>query len=386
MVLEDTVQRSGEKLLKRIRQQAEQEVRGFVSELLTAAARERAAAIEGNRRLAEEEREQAVRAEGARVRAEVEKTWAAKLKEASDSERERHGAALRAAGEETVRKLDDKVANVRAEGQRVLEAALEAARQEADRTLAVRVDQVRAEAERTIAAELAAVEAAALESLDAAEILNRVLAGVRRLDQASSLSDALDTLAELAGDEASRAGVLTVRGDRVRGWRFTGLGPAFVAARQIDLVFGQAGIVGHAAVAAEPCSVVAGPDGLPDTADQAFAKLPAGSHALAVPVMVGGEVTAIVYGDDAEHPPAPGWIEAIDILSRFAGHCLEALTAARAAQLALSAPGPVPSLVGGGTDSRDGADRPDAGSPADATNLGDDQVDDGNGRPVSGVW
>ncbi len=43
MALEDEVQRSAEQLLQRIRQQTEQEVRGFVSESLTAAAKERAA-------------------------------------------------------------------------------------------------------------------------------------------------------------------------------------------------------------------------------------------------------------------------------------------------------------------------------------------------------
>jgi hypothetical protein len=47
MALEDEVQRSVVKLLQWNRQHTEGEVRAFVSELLTAAARERAAALQG---------------------------------------------------------------------------------------------------------------------------------------------------------------------------------------------------------------------------------------------------------------------------------------------------------------------------------------------------
>ena len=88
---------------------------------------------------------------------------------------------------------------------------------------------------------------------------------MRRLDQATRLTDALDTL---AGNEAPRAAVFTV-------------------------------------------------------------------HALAVPVLVGGQVMAIVYGDDAERRPAAAWRESLEVLARHTGHCLEAVTVVRAAQLAL---------------------------------------------------
>ena len=228
---------------------------------------------------------------------------------------------------------------VRAEGQRVLDAALEAARQEADRTLAERLHQVRDEAERTIAAELAAApsppppEPIAERKTD--DVLGRVLDGVRRLDQMSRLTDVLDALAELAGNEAPRAAVLTVQGDRVRGWRFVGFGASLDGAQDIDLEFGEAGIVGRAAVSGESRSVVSGPNGVPDDAEPAFTTIPTGVHALAVPVLVGGQVTAVVYGDDADRRPAAAWRESLELLARHAGHCLEALTAARAAQLAL---------------------------------------------------
>ena len=235
MALEEKVQRSGEQLLERIREQIEQEVRGLISEMLTTAAKERA----------------------------------------------------------TVAEL-----------------------------AAVPV--------------LSALEPTPVES-HTDEVLGRLLDGVRRLDQASRLTDVLNTLAELAGNEAPRAAVLTVQADRVRGWRFVGFGPTLDEdeARQVDLAFGEAGIVGRAVVTGDACSVVSGPNGVPRDAEPAFTTLPLGVHALAVPVLVGGQVMVVVYGDDAERRPAAAWRESLEVLARHAGHCLEALTALRAAQLAL---------------------------------------------------
>ncbi len=285
MVLEDEVQQFCELLLERIRQQTEQEVRGFVSKLLTAAAKERATTLDNDRRVAESERQKALREEGARVRAEVEKTWAAKLREA-------------------------------------------------DCTLVQRVDEVRGEADLASAAAGSTLEPApAVPQTD--EILGRVLDGMRRLDQMTRLTDALDTLAELAGNEAPRAAVFTVQADRVRGWRFVGFGPTLDEARQVDLTCGEAGIVGRAVETGNACSTVSGSNGDPGDNEPAFTALPLGVHALAVPVLVGGQVMAIVYGDDAERRPAAAWRESLEVLARHTGHCLEGVTAVRAAQLAL---------------------------------------------------
>ena len=340
MALEDEVQRSSEQLLQRIRRQTEQEVHGFVSELLTAAAQDRETDFDDFRRAAESEGQKAMEEEAGRVLAEVEKTWAVKLKEANDTADLRYESSLREAREEADRQLAQTAASIRTEGQRALEAALAAARHEADRTLALRIDQVREEAEGTIAAELASAPVPrAPEPVPAEpksdEVLGRLLEGVRRLDQALRLTDALDTLAELAGNEAPRAAVLTVQNRRVRGWRFVGFGPTLDEARQIDLEFGEAGIVGRAVVTGDACSVESGPDGARWDAEPAFTTLPTGVHALAVPVLVGGRVMAVVYGDDAERHPAAAWRESLEVLARHAGHCLEALTAVRAAQLAL---------------------------------------------------
>ena len=318
MVLEDAVQRSGEKLLRRIREQSEPEIRGFVGELLTAAARERAAALDEARRHADADRERAVR---------------------------------------------DEVADARAEAKRAMDEALGAARAEADRVLAERVGEVRAEAEQTLGA-LAELEAALAAAPRPEDVLGRVVDGVRRLDRASSLTDVLNALAEVAGGEAQRAGVVIVEGERIRGWRFVGFEPALTSAEQVDLALVDAGIVGEAARSAASRSVEAGADAGAGGAVPAFMTLPSGANAVAVPVMVGGDVGAIVYGDDGGGEPAAGWRESIEILARHAGHCLEGLTAARLAQLARLVAGagaPRPALEGPAGDPGEAAPAPGDG-------------------------
>ena len=325
MILEDAVQRSGEKLLRRIREQSEPEVRGFIGELLTAAARERAAALDEARQHADADREKAVR---------------------------------------------DEVANVRAEARQTMETALAAARDEAERVLAQRVGEVQTETERTLAA-LAELEETLAAAPKPEAVLGRVVDGVRRLDRASSLTDVLIALAEVAGSEAPRAGGVSVEGERSRGWRCVGFEPALPPAGQVDLALGDAGIVGEAAQSAAPRSFVAGAEPGAGGAVPAFMTLPSGANAVAVPVMVGGDVSAIVYGDDGGGEPPAGWRESLEILARHAGHCLEGLTAARLAQLArLDAagglgPGAPPLALVNGDDAPDDAPGETAPTPGD---------------------
>ena len=331
MGLEDTVQQQGEQLLQRIRDLSEPEIRAFVSDMLTSAAKERASVLDETRRLAEDEQWRAVSDESARVRAEVEQAWAAKLREASAAAEERQAAELRDSQKLAHRQLSEKVTSVRAEGQRVLEAALEAA-----------------------AAEPAPEPLPPPPPID--DVVLRVRDGIRRLDRVSRLTDALDALGELAGREASRAAVLTVQNDRVRGWRFTAFEPALEPAHQVDLKIGEAGLVGHAIVTGATHSWVSDPDTASGDGAPAFTALPVGARALAVPVVVGGQVMAVLYGDDAAREPAAAWRASLEILASHAGHCMESLTAARAAQLvsqempAVIADDPGPTLPFGADD------------------------------------
>lgn len=291
------------------------------------------------------------------MRDEVEQAWTAKLRATTEAAAERQAAELREALTLADQQLSEKVTSVRAEGQRVLEAALEAARDEADRTLTARLDQqredaeraleaarheadrtltarldrLREDAERTLVEQLAAAAAAAPPPeppppppppID--DVVIRMRDGIRRLDRVSRLTEALDALGSLAAGEASRAAVLTVQDDRVRGWSFIGFEPAVDPAHQVDLTLDEAGLVGHAVVTGATQQQGRGP---------AFTALSSDGHAVAVPVLVGGEVMAVLYGDDGGNDPQAGWRQSLEILASHAGHCMEALTAARAAQL-----------------------------------------------------
>jgi hypothetical protein len=67
-----------------------------------------------------------------------------------------------------------------------------------------------------------------------------------------------------------------------------------------------------------------------------FEKIPSDRMGLAVPVVVGGRVVAVVYADavtlDGHERPVPSsWPELIEVLARHAGRCLEALTVQKTA-------------------------------------------------------
>ena len=236
--------------------------------------------------------------------------------------------------------VSDMLTSAATERASVLDETRRLAKDEQGRAVRDESARVRAEVEHAWAAKLreasAAVEAAP-EPLPPPppidDVVVRVRDGIRRLDRVSRLTDALDALGELAGREASRAAVLTVQDDRVRGWRFTAFEPALEPAHQVDLKIGEAGLVGHAVVTGATQSWVSGPDTTSGDGAPAFTVLPVGARALAVPVLVGGQVMAVLYGDDAAREPAAAWRASLEILASHAGHCLESLTAVRAAQL-----------------------------------------------------
>ena len=191
---------------------------------------------------------------------------------------------------------------------------------------------------------------------------------------ARSLSEVLDTLVSCAAQEAARAGVLLVRGDRFHGWRFLGFDPSVRSGEPLDIAREYAGVIEQAiqtgAVASEG----------PDDRDRApaFAQLPPGQGCVAVPIAVGGQVVAVLYAD-AGNPtsnlepgtvnpepgtrnPEPGTLnlepgtlnrEPLEILTRFASQRLEALTAIKAARSADGDPIRPASPASGGDDSAD---------------------------------
>jgi hypothetical protein len=201
------------------------------------------------------------------------------------------------------------------------------ARQEAEQQTRTAVDAAVAAVRVDRSADLAASE--------------RLLDAVRAIDRGRSLSEILDTLVSSAGREAARAGVFVARGNRLRGWRFVGF-PTLDADPAIDLSFADAGVIAEAVRTGDTASGETGAHAGPP----AFARLDAGRESLAIPIAMAERVVAVLYADQSNaatspisdrqspilSPDPPAWPERLEILTRHAARCLEALTAVKAAR------------------------------------------------------
>lgn len=162
----------------------------------------------------------------------------------------------------------------------------------------------------------------------------RLVDAIRAIDHARSLSEILDALASAAGREAARAGVLLVRGGRLRGWRFIGFGAPLDAAPDVEFPLDGSGVVAEAV----RTGVAASADGASTAGAPPFAKAPLGRDALALPVPMSGQIIAVLYADQSSDPPggagAPAaWRATLEIMARHAARCLEAITAFRTAKV-----------------------------------------------------
>ena len=232
---------------------------------------------------------------------------------------------------------------LQAEFERVRQT-LEAATHERDGALRARQDAV--EREQLLTSELilerqgreedvrrrderdaALAEARLAERQSQLAIVERVLNALRAMDASRSLSDVLTSLTSSAAAEAPRVALFVLNGTDLRGWKSAGFSvePASLRAGAAD-----PGVLGEAIRRREPV-VTSEVEGV---SAPAFAELPAGRAAMAVPLLVGNQPVAVLYADDAAAgtPAAPAsWPEAIQILGRHASVTLAHLTAARAA-------------------------------------------------------
>jgi hypothetical protein len=139
----------------------------------------------------------------------------------------------------------------------------------------------------------------------------RLADGVRAIGRGRSLTEVLDTLVHCAGQEAARAGVWLVRGATLRHWRSTGF-----EAPHADVPLKASTAL---AEAARSNAAVSDDDGF------------------AVPITMNGDVVAVLYATNPESRiPNP---DAIDVLTRYAARCLEAITAFKAARALTERPG-----------------------------------------------
>jgi hypothetical protein len=162
-----------------------------------------------------------------------------------------------------------------------------------------------AEAVRAGQAEVARAAQAA-EQAESERVLGDLVDALRDLDDSQSLGDVLTRTARHAEAMAGRAELVMIDRRGSSPWE----PPALSAGSEAGPLVREAADSGRAAM-------MTGRDG----------------HAgLAVPLIVGGVVVAVVYADAAGKPDrfTAAWPEIVEILVRHASRCLEALTARKA--------------------------------------------------------
>jgi hypothetical protein len=256
--------------------------------------------------------------------------------------------------------LERAVTDARQDAERGFKARLEALRNELTREMEQRLSTERQQLQAaTIAATQAAAEAASAASAANAshvahaataanstagvpspesgireariDTLERLLGAVRRIDEATTLTAILDTLAKGASEETSRVAIMLVDGDMLKPWSTHGFAHGNAPG---EIPIGTSGIL-TATVALKQTSFVK-PMIARDLTTPAFMQVPVGHTGLVVPLIVGGDVVAVLYADDIgrkeEQVDSPIWTEEIDLLVRHAALRLENLTSIRTAE------------------------------------------------------
>jgi hypothetical protein len=314
MALDDQVRKNADALAKELGLDIQQAFGRFLDDALVQITRDQDAL--------QAQADQAV----ADAEARAEAAQAALAEAQADAER--HKTQAVAAKEESAAAVQAAVTQTREHVAREAAGLVARAREEAAQTQAAL--QADRDARRALDEEATALRVAAQQGSLAA--MERLLDAFRRLDHATTLTALIDTLAEAAASETTRSAVFVVRGREVRGWRVAGFsdGPADV--RLLSVSLDAAGAIG--VCVRSKARVEISPSTFDGAGGLAFMAAADAASGLAMPVTLGGETAAVIYGDDDGAGGPAGWRETIEILARHASRCLEAQTAIRAAKLA----------------------------------------------------
>jgi hypothetical protein len=161
---------------------------------------------------------------------------------------------------------------------------------------------------------------------------DRLTEAVRALDAVQSLSEILDVLVTTSSVEAGRAAIFLPQGSTLKGWRLAGF-EAVASGSSVELPFADGGMIAEAGETGRSIRLEAGaPRG---TLVPSFVELRDQSRAVAFPLVMTGQVFAVLYADDeGREPDGQPWPASIEVLSRHAARALEAITATRLAQVA----------------------------------------------------
>jgi hypothetical protein len=223
--------------------------------------------------------------------------------------------------------LERAVADARGDAERAFRARLETLRGELAREMELRLVTERAEMQASRPEQRASMREGSADTLE------RLLAAIRRIDEATTLSGILEALAKGAAAETSRVAILILEGDMLRTWGHFG----FAAnAGPVDVAVGQSGVLA-ATVALRQTSFVPPMLEARDAATPAFMRVPVGHTGVVTPIVVAGEVVAVLYADDvdrrATQEEAPVWTEEVELLVRHASLRLENVTTERTVEV-----------------------------------------------------
>ena len=312
MALDDQVRKNADALATELGLDIKQAFGRFLDDVLAQVTREQAAL--------QAQLNQAVTDADTRVSEAV-----AQLQADAESERTQ---ALAAAKDESAVAVKTAITQTREHVAKEAAGLVARAREEAAQAnAALQADR---EARKASDEETAALRTAAEQGSLAA--MERLLDAFRKLDEAKTLTALIDALAEAAAGETTRSAVFVLRGKDVRGWRVAGFSDAPADVRTVSLPLDAAGGLGDSVRARTRTEIA--PGSFAGIAELAFLAVTDAQAGLALPVTVGGETAAIIYGDDGGAGGPAGWRETLEILARHTARCLEAQTAIRAAKLA----------------------------------------------------
>lgn len=159
----------------------------------------------------------------------------------------------------------------------------------------------------------------------------RLIDSITQIDAARAVPEMLDVLLRCATREAARAAILLVRGDELHGWKFINFGARNENATEFRQSVVGAGVIEEAIRSGQAAHT----HGKVRVPAPAFAELPLGRKAIAVPLVIQGRVVAVLYADQdvsaqqqEAHAPAErvSWPVALEVMTRHASRCLEAAT------------------------------------------------------------
>ena len=162
------------------------------------------------------------------------------------------------------------------------------------------------------------------------EQFTRLLSAMRMLDEATSLRGILEGLGRGAAMEATRVAVMLVDGEMLRPFGDFGFA---IGPRPADAEICSAPLLARAVGERVKVSL----SGARSVDLPPFMRQSAGALGLAIPVVLGGEVVALLYAEGPERGSnganAPVWTEHVEVLSRHAAARLEAVTSRRTVEV-----------------------------------------------------